>query len=63
MYCMEKTWQSKDTVEVGVLNPEEMGWSMAEDRGELRFLLPLHQDGHEVIDLPHVDGSHIIPTY
>lgn len=32
----------KDTVEVAVLDPKEMGRSVAQDRREFRFLLPLH---------------------
>lgn len=42
----------KDTVEVGVFDPEEMDLAMGQEGGEGPLLLPLQQQPHEVLDLP-----------
>lgn len=42
----------KDTVQVGVLDPEEVDVAVGQHRGEGALLLPLQQDPHEVLDLP-----------
>jgi len=45
-----------DTVEVAVFDPQEVDPSVTQQWGQGAFLLPLHEQRHEVIDLAH---SHI----
>lgn len=49
-----------DTVKVVVFDPQEVWRAMADQRRHLRLLLPLHQDGHEVVDLVHVHVPHVV---
>ena len=42
-----------DTVEVAVFDPQEVDPSVTQQWGQGAFLLPLHEQRHEVIDLAH----------
>ena len=49
-----------DTVEVAVFEPQEVCGAVADQRRHLSLFLPLHQDGHEVVDLVHVHVPHVV---
>lgn len=49
-----------DTVKVAVLDPHEVSGAVADQRRHLGVFLPLHQDGHEVVDLIHVHVPHVV---
>ena len=50
----------EDTVEVAVLDPQEVRVAVGDDGGDLPILLLLHEEGHEVIDLVHVCVAHVV---
>lgn len=49
-----------DTVKVAVLDPQEVCVAMGDHGRYLAVLLPLHEDGHEVVDLIHVHVAHVV---
>lgn len=49
-----------DTVKVAVFDPHEVCRAMADQRCHLSLFFPLHQDGHEVVDLIHVHVPHVV---
>lgn len=49
-----------DTVQVAVLDPQEVRGAVAEHGRHLGVLLPLLQHGHEVVDLVHVHVAHVV---
>jgi len=49
-----------DTVKVAVFDPHEVWGTVGDQRRRLRLLFPLHQDGHEVVDLIHVHVPHVV---
>lgn len=50
----------EDTVEVVVLDPHEAHGSVGQDGRQVALLLLVHQDGHEVLDLRHVDVAPVV---
>lgn len=42
-----------DAVEVAVFDPQEVHSAMAQQRGQRTFLLALHEQRHEVVNLRH----------
>lgn len=53
---------SLDTVKVAVFDPQEVRRAVADQRRHLCIFLPLHQDGHEVVNLIHVHVPHVVTT-
>lgn len=49
-----------DTVKVAVFDPQEVWGAVADHGCHLRLFLPLHQDGHEVVNLIHVHITHVV---
>ena len=50
----------EDTVEVAVLDPQEVRVAVGDDGGDLPVLLLLHEEGHEVVDLVHIRVAHVV---
>lgn len=43
-----------------MFDPQEVRGAAADQRRHLSVFLPLHQDGHEVINLIHVHVPHVV---
>lgn len=53
----------EDTVEVAVLDPEEVGWAVNNHWWQICIFLALHQYGHKVVNLIRVHIAHVVSTY
>lgn len=51
-----------DTVKVAVFDPQEVRGAVADQGRHLGLLLPLHQHGHEVVNLIHIHVPHVVAT-
>lgn len=49
-----------DTVKVAVLEPHKVSGAVVDQRSHFSLFFPLHQDGHEVVDLIHVHVPHVV---
>lgn len=49
-----------DTVEVAVLDPQEVRGAVADHGRHLSVLLPLQQHGHKMVDFIHVHVAHVV---
>lgn len=45
-----------------MFDPHEVCRAAADQRRHLSLFFPLHQDGHEVVDLIHVHVPHVVPA-
>lgn len=53
----------EDTVQVAVLDPEEVGGAMNHHRWQVGIFFSLHYYGHEVVDHIYVNVAHVVATY
>lgn len=53
----------EDTVQVAVLDPEEVGGAMNNHWWQICIFLSLHHYGHEVVNLIGIYVAHVVPAY